>query len=98
MQVGSYSYNQLKEIEIGETLFNCSSGVNIEFSVTEAPKETYSTDLSSNQLSWKGVNPDGETINFLITESSAHYGPRIYSHKAYTDPNDFKDGFTKSHD
>jgi len=98
MQVGSYSYSQLKDIKVGDTLFNCSSGINIEFSVLETPIETYSKELESNQLKWKGVDPDGEEMNFLITESMTHYGPKIYGHKAYTEPGDFQDGFLKSHD
>ncbi len=98
MQVGSYSYKQLKEIQSGDTLFNCSGGINIEFSVTIAPTETFVESLDSNQLSWKGIDPDGEEISFLITENLTHYGPRIYSHKAYTEPSDFKDGVPKSHE
>ncbi|RLC46744.1 MAG: hypothetical protein DRH57_05510 [Candidatus Cloacimonadota bacterium] len=98
MQVGSYSYKQLKDINIGDTLFNCSGGINIEFSVVEGPTEVYSEGLESNQLKWKGIDPDGEEISFLITETLTHYGPKIYSHKAYTEPSDFKDGFLKSHD
>lgn len=98
MQVGSYGYKDLKTIKVGDTLFDCSGGTNYEFSVTEAPTETYVESLESNQLRWKGVNPDGEEVSFLITETMTHYGPRIYSHKAYTEPSDFKDGFLKSHD
>jgi hypothetical protein len=98
MQVGCYSYEQLKSIKVGDTLFNCSSGINIEFSVIVNPIETFSKSLDSNQLKWVGVDPDGEEIKFLMTETMPHYGPKIYSHKAYTEPSDFKDGFLKSHD
>ena len=86
----SFSYKQLKEIQLGDTLFSCSGGTNIEFSVTEEPREIFSKDLGSNQLSWKGVDPDGEELKFLITESLPHYGPKIYSYKAYTEPTNFK--------
>ena len=98
MQAGSYSYKQLKEIKVGDTLFNCSSGINIEFSVIEAPVEAYSSGLESNQLTWKGVDPNGEEMNFLITETLPHYGPKIYDYKVYTEPEDFNEGFLKSHD
>jgi hypothetical protein len=86
----SFSYKQLKTIQVGDTLFDCSGGSNIEFSVTEGPTETFSPELDSNQLRWKGVKPDGAEMNFLITETLTHYGPRIYNHKAYTEPEDFR--------
>ncbi len=94
----SFSYKKLKTIQIGDTLFDCSGGINLEFSVTEGPNETFSESLDSNQLRWKGIDPDGEEVSFLITETLTHYGPRIYTHRAYTEPGDFKDGALKSHD
>lgn len=94
----SFSYTQLKSIKLGDTLFECQSGINQEFEVSEEPREVFNESLDSNQLSWKGINPDGETVNFMITEKLSHYGPRIYNHKAYTEPNDFKDGVLKSHE
>ncbi len=81
----SDTYKELKGIEVGQTLYECQSGINIKFAVSEAPNETFSDDLNSNQLSWKGVDVDGEEINFMMTETSTHYGPRIYDYKAYTD-------------
>jgi len=94
----SMSYKELKLISVGQTLFNCESGRNIEFSVTEAPSEKFNDSLDSNQLIWKGIDPDGEEMKFLITETLTHYGPKIYTHKAYTEPNDFKNGVLKSHE
>lgn len=56
MQPGSYSYSQSKNIKIRDTLFDCNIGINIEFSVSETPTETYSSNLESNQLKWKGID------------------------------------------
>jgi len=80
----SLSYNKLKEIKVGDTLYDCEAGINIEFKVSESPTEYYNESLKSNQLSWKGITPDGEEIKFLITENLSHYGPNIYTYKAYT--------------
>ena len=94
----SMSYSELKTIVVGQTLFNCESGNNIEFSVMEAPSEKFNVGLDSNQLIWVGVDPDGEEMRFLITETLPHYGPKIYTHKAYTEPEDFKNGVPKSNE
>jgi len=79
----SLSYNKLKEINAGDILYDCEAGINIEFKVLEVPMEEYNESLKSNQLSWKGITPEGEEIKFLIIEKFSHYGPRIYTYKAY---------------
>ena len=77
------SYENLKNIKKGDILYECEAGSNIEFEVIEEPTEIYSDSLEQNQLKWVGKTEKG-TVNFLITEKLAHYGPKIYRHPIYT--------------
>lgn len=98
MNFGSLGYKQLKEIKVGDTLFDCSGGINIEFSVIDSPVEIFNKSLESNQLTWKGIDHNGKKMNFLVTEKLTHYGPRIYMRPAYTQHEDFLDGVPKSNE
>ena len=79
----SKSYNELKEMKVGEVYYESSQYGNIKFTVKSAPVETYNEGLQRNQIRWVGAVEGSEDIHFLTTEGLEHYGPRIYDFPAY---------------
>jgi len=84
MRFPRLTYDDLKIIKKDDILFDRGDHVNVKFTIKEDPEVFYSKELDSNKLKWKGITEEDE-VNFLITESLPHYGPKIYNYPAYTD-------------
>lgn len=75
------TYNELKNMKIGEVYYESSQYSNIKFTVKTNPVEKISGDLT--QLTWIGSVKDVEDIEFLTTKGLEHYGVKIYTFPAY---------------
>jgi hypothetical protein len=77
------SDKDIPSLKVGDVIYECEAGMNIEARVTEAPTETGYVD-GRKQWQWKAVNTQcGEEINYLLTEGLSHYGPRLYRNPQY---------------
>lgn len=77
----SLTYEELKNMKIGEVYYESSQYANIKFTVKSKPIEKQNKDLT--QLTWIGSVKDQEDIDYLITKGLEHYGPKIYKFPAY---------------
>lgn len=76
-----------ENFKIGDILYECQSGLNIEFRITSKPasEEVDVFDKKKLQWSWSAVNNvTEEVIDYLVTEDiSSMYGTRIYDTPEY---------------
>lgn len=61
-----------REFKPGVRFYEDVYGTLYEFCVIDWPQESY------DQVSWKAINYDGATTNFLITKGFEHRGPKLY--------------------
>lgn len=73
----------IPNLKVGQIIYECESGYNIEIRVTSVPVETVGYERR-RAWAWTGVNTQNdETIKFLLTEGLSHYGPRLYTDPEY---------------
>jgi hypothetical protein len=73
------TYQELKNLKIGDIFKECEYGYCIECRVLTVPKENKMTTENRNQLKWKAQEISTlEEIDYLVTEGLAHYAPKIY--------------------
>lgn len=77
--------SDIPNLKIGDVIYECEMGMNIEARITSEPVESYSEGLEKRQWRWTAVNTqNGETIYYLLTEGLSHYGPRLYLQPQYS--------------
>lgn len=70
--------NEIRNLKIGEVIYECEAGMNIETRIIEQPTESEWPD-GRKQWRWRAVNTqNGKEIDYLMTEGLSHYGPRLY--------------------
>lgn len=75
--------SEISSLAIGDIIYECEMGMNIEARVTSSPTET-TTDDGKRQWRWTAENTqNGKVINYLLTEGMSHYGPRLYRMPQY---------------
>lgn len=74
---------EIMSLKVGDIIYECEAGMNLEARVTEAPVESEGHE-GRKQWAWKAVNTqDGTPINYLLTGGLSHYGPRLYRQPQY---------------
>jgi len=74
---------EIVNLNIGDIIYECQYGENIEVRLTSNPVESPGFD-DHKQWSWTAENTqNGEVINYLVTENLSHYGPRLYRTPQY---------------
>lgn len=82
------TFDEIRFLEAGDIFYECEYGLNIEAKVIKKPVAEY-VEIFSNkpkklQYKWEAVNTkNGATIDYLMTESLVHYGPRLYKRPQY---------------
>lgn len=82
-------YLEPTDLTVGQTYYECASGINLEAEVI-SPVEVSSFvdgDRERKQYRWKAKRRDGTEFDCLITEGFEHYGPRIYLEPQYVSIN-----------
>ena len=77
------SYEQIKEIKVGEVYFESGQHGNIKFTVKEEPTEFECECGAGVQIRWVGSVEGHNDIDYLLTKGAEHYGPSIYTSPAY---------------
>lgn len=74
----------IPSLKVGDVIYECGAGMNIEVRVTEQPTETNDGPDGRKRWRWNAVNTQsGQEINYLLTEGLSHYGPRLYRSPQY---------------
>jgi hypothetical protein len=74
---------EVPSFEIGDIIYECEAGTNIETRITSKPIEDAGHD-GKRRWSWNAVNTqNGEEIAYMLTEGLSHYGPRLYRQPQY---------------
>lgn len=70
----------VEEIQVGDIHYEFEYGCGLECKVLTKPVKD-----ENNQWRWESENvrKPGHIIKYLITEGYGHYGPNLYSYKAY---------------
>lgn len=77
---------EIADFEIGDIIYECDGGVNIETRVLSKPIAKIWNDggVERRQWEWEAENTqDGRKIAYLLTEGLSHYGPRLYRQPQY---------------
>lgn len=77
---------EVKDLKIGDLIYECEYGMNIEVRVASVPVGAESSDAlgKRQQWAWIGENTQtGQRIEYLLTEGLSHYGPRLYRQPQY---------------
>lgn len=77
---------EIADFEIGDIIYECEGGTNIEIRILSKPTfEIWDDDgKPRRQWSWEAENTqNGEKIGYLLTEGLSHYGPRLYHQPQY---------------
>lgn len=82
----SYSFDEVCNFKAGEQYWeNCQSGC-IRFTIKDDPA-VYENEITKGdfrkQVMFVGVTPEGEEIEYLLTEGLEHYGPTFSDYKEY---------------
>jgi hypothetical protein len=76
--------DEISALKIGEVIYECRSGVNIEVRITSEPVQVPGGYDGRKQWQWTAENTqNAEPIAYLITEGLSHYGPRLYRQPQY---------------
>jgi hypothetical protein len=78
--------SEVKDLKIGDVIYECEYGMNIEVRVVSVPVGSESSDAlgKRQQWAWIGENTQtGDRIEYLLTEGLSHYGPRLYRQPQY---------------
>ena len=81
-----YSNLSPADFTVGDTIYECQSGLNIKVEVTSRPEYVLETSFGTERKywTWSGKNVySGEAIAYALTEGLEHYGPRLYSEPQY---------------
>lgn len=65
------------ELNIGDTFYECYSGINIKMVVETQPL------FEDGKWKWTAKDHQGNIQDYLIAKGYEHYGPKIYSQPAY---------------
>lgn len=75
--------SEVNDFEIGDIIYECQYGYNIETKVVSKPVESVGVD-EKPAWTWDAVNTqNGEKIEYMLTEGFSHYGPRLYRQPQY---------------
>lgn len=70
----------VEEIKIGDIHYEFGYGCGIECEVISLP-----TRDEDGYWTWQSKNVNGgKIINYGVSETHSHYGPKLYTYKAYT--------------
>ncbi len=76
------SIELVKTLEVDDVIYECEYGTNIEVRIVTKPERS-----DTGQWTWVGETKIGDsevsTIDYLITEGYAHYGPKLYTEPQY---------------
>lgn len=73
----------IMSLKVGDVIYECEGGMNLEARVTEAPTEAEGFE-GRKKWAWTAINTQtGEEISYLLTEGLSHYGPRLYRQPQY---------------
>ena len=75
--------DEIPSLKIGDIIYECQYGMNLEAEVLSAPVERDGNE-GRRYWSWTAKNTQtGEIISFGLTEGLSHYGPRLYREPQY---------------
>ena len=77
---------ELKDLKVGDVIYECEYGTNIEVRLTSAPTSAESSEALGKRTQWRWTAENtqtGEVIDYLLTEGLSHYGPRLYRQPQY---------------
>lgn len=85
------SLQEISELKVGDVLYESGSGGSIKIRITSNPVLDVIDTLEpmslygKKQYRWTAVKEDDPsvTIDYLITESNEHYGPKLYRDDPY---------------
>ena len=82
-EIMTISFNEIFEFEVGDIIYECSSGANVEVRIETKPVEVV-VHKTRRALKWTATNTEtGALIEYLITEGLEFYGPRLYRRPMY---------------
>jgi len=77
------NFNEVQNLKIGDTFYECQRGNNLCMTVTEEPKPM-SEVHGNRRIGFKAESDDGLVIDYVYTEKlSSAYGPKLYWQPAY---------------
>lgn len=77
---------EIQNLQIGDVIYECEYGMNIEVRVTSVPTSSVSTEALGKRTQWHWTAENtqtGQVIDYLLTEGLSHYGPRLYRRPEY---------------
>lgn len=75
--------SEIHSLKIGDVIYECERGKNIEIRILSAPVEDVE---SENRRAWEWTaenTQNGQVIAYRLTEGLSHYGPRLYREPQY---------------